>query len=381
MTQHPQLNLKRASLFIFHLVCGGFFLGTLTLTGPVRWATTYARKAGWGETPEKLMVFAFIAALGVLSLLLARRLTAATEAAAGKAARYGLPALSLFFFLGAVAAWMNPKLMIDTGMKTTTESASWSEFVFGPYPEKDRLAGLKAEGYTAVISLLSQAVVPFEPVLLAREQGAAKEIGIEIIHIPMLPWVSSNDHVKARLKEIERRGPGKYYVHCYLGKDRVNVFRTMLSSASGGARVRSLAPANVRTLNDINKLERGAITVLRKDVFFTPYPTDEEYFGYILNGTVKSVASLLNPDNPDDLPWIKKEEAIAAKYGLKIVNYPWKKLDAAGRAKALREIRALERPVVIHAFLAHTADSIGFIAAYRGGAAAATPARPVLEGK
>ncbi|OGR44569.1 MAG: hypothetical protein A2X35_00465 [Elusimicrobia bacterium GWA2_61_42] len=375
------LSPRRIALFLWHWLLGGFFLGTLTLTGPVRWATGYARSAGWSESAEKLAVFSLIGALAAVSLLLAAALTRKTESASGPAGRWGLPAASLALFLTALALWLNPKLMTNSTPQSAAEVFSWSEFVFGPYPEEDRLAGLKAEGYTAVISLLSPAVMPFEPVLLAREKGAAKEIGMEIIHIPMLPWVSSNDHVKARLKEIERRGPGKYYVHCYLGKDRVNVFKTMLSSVSGGARLKSLGPADVRTLNDIKKLERGAITVLRKDVFFTPYPTDEEYFAYILNGTVKSVASLLNPDNPDDLPWIKKEEAIAGKYGLKIVNYPWKKLDATGRAKALREIRALEKPVVIHAFLAHTADSLGFIAAYRGGPAAATAAQPASEGK
>jgi protein tyrosine phosphatase (PTP) superfamily phosphohydrolase (DUF442 family) len=371
----------KAALFLYTWLGTGFFLGTLTLMGPVRWATNHSRAAGWSYSAEKLVVLSFIAALFVISLLLARLLfakTAASPSGGLKSVLLGVPAA---LFIISLWFWMNPKLMIDTGMKTTTESASWSEFVFGPYPEKDRMAALKAEGYTAVISLLSPAVVPFEPVLLARERDAAKEVGIEVIHIPMLPWVSSNDHVKTRLKEIERRGPGKYYVHCYLGKDRVNVFKTMLSSITGGARLKSLDPSNVRTLNDIKKFERGAITVLRKDVFFTPYPTDEEYFGYILNGTVKSVASLLNPDNPEDLPWIKKEEAIAAKYGLRIVNYPWKKLDAAGKAKAVREIRALERPVAIHAFLAHTTDSIGFIAAYRGGPASPTATQPALEGK
>lgn len=357
------IGAKRAALFLWHWLLTGFFLGTLTLTGPVRWATNYTRGAGWNPAAEKLLVLAFIGALAAVSLLLARLLTLRTEAAAGRR-RYALPGLSLALFTLALGAWMNPRLMIDAGMKTSTESSAWSEFVFGPYPEKERLAALKAEGYSAVISLLSPAVLPFEPVLLSRERDAAGQAGVELIHIPMLPWVSSNDHVKARLKELERRGPGKYYVHCYLGKDRVNVFKTMLAAAGTG-RARSLDPASIRTLYDIKKFERGEITVLQKDVFFTPYPTDEEFFGYILNGSVKSLASLLNPANPEDLPWIVKEKAIAEKYGLKLVNYPWKTLDAPGRAKAVKELRALGKPAVIHAFLAHTPDSQEFIRAYR----------------
>ena len=357
------MNLKRAALFLWHWGLTGFFLGTLTLMGPVRWATNYARGAGWSALSEKLLVLAFIGALAAVSLLLARLLTLRTEAAAGSR-RYALPALSLALFAVALAAWMNPRLMIDAGMKTTTESSAWSEFVFGPYPDTERLAALKAEGYSAVISLLSPAVLPFEPVLLSREREAAGQAGLELIHIPMLPWVSSNDHVKARLKELERRGPGKYYVHCYLGKDRVNVFKTMLAAAGTG-RARSLDPANLRTLYDIKEFERGAITVLQKDVFFTPYPTDEEYLGYILNGTVKSVVSLLNPDNPEDLPWIKKEEAIAAEYGFRLVNYPWKTLEKGEKAKIVKEISKMERPLVVHAFLSRAWESSDFIETFR----------------
>lgn len=368
-----------AAAFLYYWITTGFFLGTLTLMGPVRWATAYSRAAGWSYGTEKAMVLVLIALLFVVSLLLARFVHKKAAEARGRGLRIGLPAAAAALFFVSLGFWMNPKLMIDSGAKTTTGSYSWSEFVFGPYPEKDRLVSLKKEGYTAVISLLSMAVVPFEPVLFAREQEAAKEADIELIHIPMLPWVSSNDHVTAELKNLERRGPGKYYVHCYLGKDRVNVFKTMLGTSFGGAKAVSLDPENIRRISERKDFERGKITRLGKDVYFTPYPTDEEFFAYILNGTVKSVVSLLDPGNPEDAPWIEKEKAIAGKYGLKLVNYPWKALDRSGRAKAVRGIKRLEKPVVIHAFLSHTPDSLEFIAAYKG--AANPAAAPVSEGK
>lgn len=351
----------QAALFLYTWTGTGFFLGTLTLMGPVRWVTNHSRAAGWSYTAEKLLVLSFIAALFVVSLLLARLLYTRTAAAPAGRLKYALLGAPAALFLISLWFWMNPKLMIDTDMKTTTESASWSEFVFGPYPEKDRLAALKTQGYSAVISLLSPAVVPFEPVLLAREQAAAKEVGMEVIHIPMLPWVSSNDHVKARLKEIESRGPGKYYVHCYLGKDRVNVFRNMLVSLSGDARVGAAQPGSARSLRDITKFERGAITALAGDVFFTPYPTDEEFFGYVLNGTVASLVSLLDPKNPEDLPWIRKEKKIAAEYGLKYANYPWRTLNRQEKEKAVREMTAMKKPLVVHAFLSRSKESADFL--------------------
>lgn len=359
-------DYRQAAAFLYYWITTGFFLGTLTLMGPVRWATGHSRAAGWSYGAEKAIVLSFIALLFAVSLFIARSIYRRASAAQDRKARAGIPAVAAALFLIALGFWMNPKMMIDADAKTTAGSYSWSEFVFGPYPEKDRLIALKKEGYTAVISLLSMAVVPFEPVLFAREQEAAKEAGIELIHIPMLPWVSSNDHVTAELKNLERRGPGKYYVHCYLGKDRVNVFKTMLAATVGGAKTVSLQPENIRRISDRGSFERGKITPLGKDVYFTPYPTDEEFFAYILNGTVKSVASLLNPGNPEDVKWIEKEKAIAEKYGLNFVNYPWKALDKPGRAKAVREIKKMERPLVIHAFLSHTPESVDFVKAYKG---------------
>lgn len=363
MTKGYGISGKRAALFLWHWLLSGFFLGTLTLAGPVRWATGYTRGAGWSYGAEKLVVLGLIGGLAAVSLLLALALTRSTEAAAGRR-RYALPAVSLGLFLLALALWLNPRLMNGTAAAGPAESFSWSEFVFGPYPEKERLAELKAEGYTAVISLLSKAVVPFEPVLLAREQEAAKETGLELIHIPMLPWVSSNDHVGARLKELARRGPGKYYVHCYLGKDRVNVFKRMLAAAPGAAAVRDLDPSAARSLKGVKAFERGPVAELERDVYLTPYPTDEEFFGYVLNGTVAGLVSLLDPANPENLPWIKKEEAIARKYGLPLSAYPWLALDKAGKQKAVREIRAARRPVVVHAFLSKAPECADFAAFY-----------------
>ena len=73
-----------------------------------------------------------------------------------------------------------------------SETRAGSSFTFGPYPTEDRLAALERDGYTAVISLLHPAVVPFEPKLIADETAAAERVGIEFIHLPMLPWIADN---------------------------------------------------------------------------------------------------------------------------------------------------------------------------------------------
>lgn len=359
----PSLRPAAVLLLFYYWLCTSFFLGTLTLMGPVRWTVSRARAAGWPDSVEKALVLCFIALLAAVSFVCARRLAARTRAAAPKV-RYGAAAGALALFAAALWFWMNPKFMIDPGAQTASAGFSGTEFVFGPYPDKDRLAGLKTEGYAAVISLLSPAVVPFEPVLIHEEKEAAAAAGIELVHIPMLPWVSSNDHVQRELKLLLARGPARYYVHCYLGKDRVNVFKKFLGTVSGEVSLKSLAPSAARTLKGLAAFERGAITPLEKDVYFTPYPTDEEFFGYILNGTVTSLVSLLDPANPENLPWMKKEKAVAEKHGLKFVNYPWKSLNAGKKAGAVRAIKALPRPAVIHAFLSKSPECLEFISAY-----------------
>lgn len=364
MTDKTRQNLKKISLFLFHLLCGGFFLGTLTLMGPARWAASHARASGWPDAGERAALLLIMAALAAASLLLARYLTGRTLAAAGSTAKAALAAGPLAAAGLALWFWLNPALMINKDAPEARLDSADVQFVLGPYPEAARFAELRAENYSAVISLLSPAVVPFEPVLLEREKAAAAAAGMELIHIPMLPWVSSNDHARAELARIAARGPGKYYVHCYLGKDRVNVFRRFISETVANASQAQLQPGSARNISDVKTFERGAITRLEKGVFFTPYPTDEEFFAYLLNGGAATLVSLLDPANPENLPWIKKEKEISAKYRLPLVSHPWTSLDPAARKRAVREIRALKRPVVVHAFLSAAPESADFIRAY-----------------
>ncbi|MEW5906255.1 MAG: hypothetical protein AB1734_05665 [Elusimicrobiota bacterium] len=353
---------KGALVFLWHWILSGFLLGTLTLMGPVRWTADAMRAAGRSDSAEKAVVLVFIAVLAAVSILLARRLTAATLSASGIAGRLGLPALSLAMFLAAMAFWMNPKMMAGAGAKGMGGTFAGSEFVFGPYPEKERLAELKAEGYTAVVPLMSRAVAPFEPVLLEKEIKAAREIGLELIHVPMLPWISSNDHVDAEIRKLLDRG-GKYYVHCYLGRDRVRLFQRMLANASGGtAAVSGLSRG--KNMSERKKFERGPVTDLGGEVFLTPYPTDEEFMD-LVNSGVASLVSLLDPKNPEDLPWIKKEKELAGKYKLAYANYPWKSMTPAQKEKAVRETMKMDKPAVVHAFLAPSGSSDEFAGLYK----------------
>ncbi|MDA8245036.1 MAG: glycosyltransferase [Elusimicrobia bacterium] len=334
------------ALFLYDWLCSAFFLGTLALMGPVRWLVRYYRSAGIGYSAEKFSVMAAIAALAAVSLLAAVLLSRLSARAAG-GRRKALLWTPAAVFLLSLGLWLNPRLMTDRNAGGPGESVAGAEFEFGPYPDEEKLRLLKSEGYTAVVSLLSQAVVPFEPVLLAREKEEAREAGMELVHIPMLPWVSANDGAEKGIAALLKRGGGKYYVHCYLGKDRVNVFRRMLASASG---VAGAPAAGARSLDGLPAMERGPVVRLEKDVFFLPYPTDEEFFGYVFGGGVRTLVSLLDPADPEEGPLLEKERGAAARYGVKFADFPWRRLDRSGKRKAAAAVRGMERPLAVNAY-------------------------------
>jgi len=248
--------------------------------------------------------------------------------------------------------WMNPQLL--TGNERV-EFAQQEQFTFGPYPDWERIVALKEHGYTAIVPLLHPAVVPFEPKLLAELTSRAKDAGIQVIPAPMLPWVGQNDAALAKLRELANRKMGKYYVHCYLGKDRVNLAKNIVEKE--GAATWDMGTRRSPGLAQKKKLERGKIYTLQDDVFVIPYPTDEEFFSYLLMGQMNQVVSILNPKHPEDAKLIDKEKTLFQKHKLPfllhpIPDFPPKGRDAAALELA-RKIKGLPRPLVVHGYHTH----------------------------
>ena len=352
-------------LFLCTWLAVGFASGTLTLLGPVRWVTTAMRDGAASGLAERAAVVTIIAAYVSLSFLASVMLVRVTVRQVGWR-RYAAP-------LGAWAAaaaclwlWMTPQLV--NGLQPV-QTETVARFTFGPYPERDRFEQLREDGFTAVVSLLHPAVVPFEPRLIARERALAKEFGIELIHAPMLPWVGDNAETLELLKGLAGRGTGRYYVHCYLGRDRVGTVRALIERMGemAVADVRSHPPTEFEF--DRRRFERGPIFEIDEAVFVAPYPTDEEMFKYVLGGYFATVVSLLDPDNPDDGQWIEKEQQILADYGVSfsLQPVPWMKYSPAAALAAAEYVRTLPRPVLVHAFRSEGVTADSFMIAYRSG--------------
>ncbi len=359
-------------LFLCTWLAVGFASGTLTLLGPVRWITTAMRAGGATAVAERVAVVSIIAVYVSLSFALSVLLTRVAMGGGGWR-RFAVP-------LGAWAAagaclwlWMTPQLV--NGLQPV-QTDTVSRFTFGPYPERERFEQLRDDGFTAVVSLLHPAVVPFEPTLLARERKLAEEFGLEFIHAPMLPWVGDNAETLALLKQVAGRSTGRYYVHCYLGRDRVGTVRNLISRTSGAAVADVRAHPPTERAFDKKQFERGQIVEVDDGVFLSPFPTDEEMFAHVVDGSFAAVVSLLDPDNPDDRPWIDKEQQILADYGVPFSLQPisWKKYSPAAARAAAEHVRGLPRPVLVHAFRSDGVSAEAFVLAYRSGLLPVSPA-------
>ncbi|MBI2193768.1 MAG: hypothetical protein HYU36_17470 [Planctomycetes bacterium] len=357
--------LRTAALFATVWLMLGFAAGTIVLLGPVRWVTETARARDLSPKTENLLVILiivlYVAATAAASALLARYERRARS-------RSVTAVLLVLVTLPAAAAlwlWMHPALLVNI---QNIPDAPKEQFTFGPYPATDSdLQLLKQRGYTAVISLLHPAVVPFEPQLIAEEKERTEKVKLPLIHVPMLPWVSQNQEALDTLGRLMLDTQARYYVHCYLGKDRIRVVRRFIESH--GFKSKLATPEQHRLLTDGLAWERGQVVQLDEGLFLTPYPTDEEYFGYVLAGSVQHVVSLLDVKNPENEPWIQKEQALAKTYSLSWSSIPLSlsPFDPAQAIEAAQKVRPMARLTVVHAFRDDSPEAAAFRIAYQTG--------------
>ncbi|MCX6151598.1 MAG: hypothetical protein NTX22_13810 [Ignavibacteriales bacterium] len=260
--------------------------------------------------------------------------------------------------------WMNPALISGSRSEQVLNIKNAS-FTIGTFPNNKMLSKLKDDGYDAVISLLNPSVFPFESSLLKDELFNASLTKIKIIEIHLLPW---NTLEKSRIKNLLDtliNKKGKYYIHSYLDNNRINVFRKVLLELRNNLAVK---PAKSRIpLDNVNNLERGEVIKLANDIYFTPYPTDDEFDKIIFPSGVRSVVALLNDKNPDDTSWINKEAKLlkqkSIQYFLKPVSiYPY---DASGVFEITLFVRALSKPTIIHAVNTNSLISEAFIQTFK----------------
>ena len=328
------------------------------LSGPTKWIAEAALKNSWAENTEKVIQRFTIIGLAIIALFLARIIQHYFSKKGSAIIKWSIFAFLTAIFLSSVYVFsFKPEFFISLSgneMKIQSQSMNTSsgvniEFVFGAYPSVHELKRLKAAGYAGVVSLLNELVVPAEPELIKQEEANAKLAGIELVRIPMLPWVSGNNTSIEQIRQLVKTKQGKYFVHCYLGRDRVNVFRKIVRDM--GAKNTSLIADNARHIDELKRFERGAYFKLKNHIYLTPFPTDDEFFGYFVNGQIGTVVSLLNPADKEDTVWIAREEKILSRYGVRYINIPVvSKDDKVNIKRLIDSLGMLKKPLVIHKY-------------------------------
>lgn len=220
------------------------------------------------------------------------------------------------------------------------------QLTFGPYPDVRQIEELKDEGYDGIITLLNPSI-PFESVLLDQELQEGREAGIEIYSYPMLPWVSENEESLAGIQHlVAENEDNRYYIHCYLGKHRVELVRRELTGTTEDTVTVEEEPLK-------SSLERGRLSAFdRERIVLGPYPTNEEWVDAVLRRNFKEVVSTLDPTNAEDAPWIEKERQIAQDNGLIFTQKPLdpESPDPAAVQEIADYVRGLDHKVYVHEF-------------------------------
>lgn len=110
------------------------------------------------------------------------------------------------------------------------------QITIGPYPRYDDLEKLKrGAGIQVIISLLNDKL-PQEKALLEREKRVAKDLGLELYSFPMSYFDLHGKTNKKRANDLAdlirgMKGDQKIYIHCYLGRHRVQYMKDQLLQA------------------------------------------------------------------------------------------------------------------------------------------------------
>jgi hypothetical protein len=328
----------------------GLILGTAVLIGPVRLLTEGMGEAGWEQRSQDHVLIVVILLYLALSLVLTRYVVGIMLRARNRNTRWAIA--TVFTVIGAVTGWQwsNPANLLASiaggGDAGTFSAAGGAEFVFGAYPDEDKLRELQLRGVTSVISLQHPGVI-VEREGINAERDATTKLGLTLIQAPMLPWVSDNAASLQKLRLIARRGQGKFYVHCGLGRDRVNVAKRVIEAEGTRVAVASDLIAATDFADRTSPFERGSLLQIDKGKWVIPYPNEHEMFGYLLGGQAGHVISLLDTTDEEYAEWQTLMRRHLSEHRVPFTALPLRIGDRRRAREIARAIRGMPGKVTI----------------------------------
>ena len=330
----------------------GLFSGTLVLVLAVRGILDVLQRLGWEQSAQNRLLIGVILLFIALSFLLARRVVRFLYRQTTSTRRVMLVGLAVPAAL-CVYAWSNPARFLAKYAGTAGSTFSMKngpKFVFGAYPDEDRLKELKKQGVTSVVSLQSPAVL-VEISGISEERGAAARAGLAFIEAPMLPWVSDNTESLEKIKQLALHGKGTYYVHCGLGRDRVNIAKRVIES------LEPQSSARVATASDMiaaagferrtERFERGMPMKVRDGFWVVPYLNEAEFYGFILQGQPGHLLIVVDPNNAEQRAWFADAEKKMKQYAVAHTSVPYPAAGDTSTTAIVAKVRSLTGPVTV----------------------------------
>jgi hypothetical protein len=290
-----------------------------------------------------------ILAYVILSWFIARALQRRMLATNNRAIRFGIPVAATMLAVTMFWLWSNPGGVFASlagGSFSRLSMGSGALWEFGAYPDNDALRRLKREKITAVITLEHPGDL-VERQGIEEERRATRELGIRLIEAPMLPWVSNNQASLDLIRSIARQGTGRYYVHCGLGRDRVNLVKHMLEAMGA----RTAAAAGYMEGNFFNtripNFERGQLATFGGDKWLVPYPDKHEMLGNILQGKTARMILALDTADAQQRQWRQEATALFKEYAIPFDDMSTTSRNQARIKEIVARMLALRGPAAV----------------------------------
>ena len=307
----------------------GLFTGTVVLVFGVRGILNIIQNFGWGQSAQNRILIVLILVFVAASFILARRVVKVLYRQSARTRKIALVALAVPA-LASAYAWSNPTRFLVAFAGTTTTGAlkmgdGGPTFLFGAYPDDARIRELKEQGVETIVSLQDPRVL-VELQGIREERKSAERAEIKLVHAPMLPWVSDNSASIALIKNLALSGKGTYYVHCGLGRDRVNIVRRVIESLDSNSHARLATTADLRKAAGFESrtapFQRGRLLRLAQEVWMIPMPNAAEFYGFIVQGRPGHVFLLLNPADTAQASWMAKAQRDMQQYAISSTVIP-----------------------------------------------------------
>ena len=341
--------------FAFAWLMIGLFTGTIVLVVLVRWLLNLLQLWGMGQTAQNRTLMSVIVLFIIGSFMLTRYVVRRLYRIESPRRRRITVASLLIPGVLSLWAWSNPTRVLASmagGQRSSVTLAGGPEFIFGAYPDADQLLKLKQQGVATVVSLQHPAVL-VELQGIRQERENAKRLGLKFVQVPMLPWVSDNTDALATIRQLALTGHGKYYVHCGLGRDRVNIAKRVIESLQTPAHATVVASSGLIQATGFDSREsgkpfqRGKLIKIASDVWMIPFPNAQELYGYILQGRPGHVFLLLDPRDTLQQRWRAAAEKQMRAYAVPFTVVPFSPSDTARAQEVAATIQREKPPVTI----------------------------------